>query len=641
MSIPNHIAISFLAVKPSDFTFTIYRKELKADQTSAPGVRWLPVDCAATGGLRDQNTFRYVVKLDPQDEYEEITIRAWVNPNLTQEVLYQALLNRAAASGLCQNIERSEHAFVHKIDFILRRHGDVREVMSLRPFALRALSRFGFLCKFALRVPDKSSLSEKRRLELSLTHKNGHINEDFFLDQYQKINIFLSTYFSTIHKLKLHDGSEIEFESKLSVIPSFTLSTRTYVFGDKRQGKNQFFGIRDHAPLRLPQVNTKLVFIFQAIDRARSQDLFRALRGDTYSTFPGMEKMFRIPINKSNVAGIEVVNFGKDELERICSLLKQRYPHEQILPVAIVPFSKHVSNEETLNYFKAKHVFLSHGFASQFIDRNRFNDHNTLKWSISNIGLAVFVKMGGIPWQIVPSTEKCLIVGIGQSHIIVDNEIKKYIAYSILTDSSGIYEKIKVLGNSANPQEYLESLKTELQHVLLSHSKDYKSFVLHLTFKMRYEEINAIRELLEELKRSDVASHEFITIKFNDSNHFFGFSIDHNSRAPYEGTVAPLSEQDYLMWFSGVSMVGKKAPKHPEPPVHIKILYPKEPLNEADIKRLLQDAMNIAGANWRGFNGRSMPISVYYAKLIADYYAHFRQANLPEVNMDNLPPWFL
>ncbi len=95
------------------------------------------------------------------------------------------------------------------------------------------------------------------------------------------------------------------------------------------------------------------------------------------------------------------------------------------------------------------------------------------------------------------------------------------------------------------------------------------------------------------------------------------------------------------MWFSGVGIADKKAPKHPERPVHLHILYPKKPLNEADLKRLLQDAMNIAGANWRGFNAKSMPISVYYAKLIADYYAHFRQANLPEVDMDNLPPWFL
>jgi hypothetical protein len=354
-----------------------------------------------------------------------------------------------------------------------------------------------------------------------------------------------------------------------------------------------------------------------------------------------MEKMFRTSISKNNVAGIEVSSFGNEELNKTCLILKKTYPHEYILPIAVVPFSKHVSDEETQKYFEAKHAFLSHGLACQFVDRNRLNDRNALKWSISNIALAIFAKMGGVPWRVVPSTEKCLIVGIGQAHRIIEKKIEKYVAYSVLTDSSGIYESIRILGNSTNHLGYIDNLKTNLRQVLLSHCIQYKSFVIHVTFKMKRDEINAIRELLEELRGENSADHEFVAIKFNDHNDFFGYSIAHNSRVPFEGSVAPLSKKDFLMWFSGVGIDDTKATRHPERPVHLQILYPNEPLNEADLKRLLQDAMNIAGANWRGFNAKSVPISVYYAKLIADYYAHFRQSNLPELDMDNLPPWFL
>ena len=73
----------------------------------------------------------------------------------------------------------------------------------------------------------------------------------------------------------------------------------------------------------------------------------------------------------------------------------------------------------------------------------------------------------------------------------------------------------------------------------------------------------------------------------------------------------------------------------------MEVLYPDEPLTVADLQRLLQDAINIAGANWRGFNAKSMPISVYYAKLIADHYAHFREAGLADIDLEGLPPWFL
>jgi hypothetical protein len=124
-------------------------------------------------------------------------------------------------------------------------------------------------------------------------------------------------------------------------------------------------------------------------------------------------------------------------------------------------------------------------------------------------------------------------------------------------------------------------------------------------------------------------------------NDFFGFSIDHNSRIPFEGTVVQLSKRQFVVWFSGLSPSDSKAPRKPERPVHVEVLYPEAPLKAADLHRLLQDAVNIAGANWRGFNAKSMPISVYYSKLIADHYAHFREACLDDLDMEGLPPWFL
>jgi Piwi domain len=354
-----------------------------------------------------------------------------------------------------------------------------------------------------------------------------------------------------------------------------------------------------------------------------------------------MDAMFGAPINRDNVTGIEVSGFSNLELQATCATLKGQYPAKRVVPVALVPMSKHTGDEETARYFAAKHAFISHGLASQFIDRKRTQDRNALKWSVSNIGLAIFAKMGGVPWRVKPSTDRCLVVGIGQAHRFVNRRVERYIAYSVLTDSTGGYETIKILGNAPSEDQYLEALKTNLRQVLVSHTDQYDSFVIHVTFNMKRREIEAIQALLTELKGAEGSKHEFVAIKFNDKNDFFGFSVDHNSRVPYEGTVAPLSKRDYLMWFSGLSLDDSKAPKKPERPVHLRILYPESQLPEADLKRVLQDAMNIAGANWRGFTAKSMPISVYYAKIIADYYAHFRAANLPEVDFETVSPWFL
>jgi hypothetical protein len=58
----------------------------------------------------------------------------------------------------------------------------------------------------------------RRRLELSLTHKNGRLNEDFYLDQNEKIELFLHHYLKNIATLTLHDGTHIEIEAKMSVV---------------------------------------------------------------------------------------------------------------------------------------------------------------------------------------------------------------------------------------------------------------------------------------------------------------------------------------------------------------------------------------------------------------------------------------
>jgi hypothetical protein len=55
----------------------------------------------------------------------------------------------------------------------------------------------------------------------------------------------------------------------------------------------------------------------------------------------------------------------------------------------------------------------------------------------------------------------------------------------------------------------------------------------------------------------------------------------------------------------------------------------------------LQDSLNLSGANWRGFNAKSLPVSVFYAKLIARYFSQFERLGLEECELDNLTPWFL
>ena len=181
MASTRNIALNFIAVKTANFSYMVYRKKLARDQDSVPGTRNLPDDCLsapATSVERD----RYEVSLQPKEGFEATQMGAWINQGLTDEVLPRVQkADRSTDAELS-----SERKFTREIAFFLARHEEVREVMWLRAYGLQVLSRFGFLCRVALRVPRDSTIPDKLRLELSLTHKNGRVNDDLYLDQYQK-----------------------------------------------------------------------------------------------------------------------------------------------------------------------------------------------------------------------------------------------------------------------------------------------------------------------------------------------------------------------------------------------------------------------------------------------------------------------
>jgi hypothetical protein len=56
---------------------------------------------------------------------------------------------------------------------------------------------------------------------------------------------------------------------------------------------------------------------------------------------------------------------------------------------------------------------------------------------------------------------------------------------------------------------------------------------------------------------------------------------------------------------------------------------------------LLQDLLNLSGANWRGFNAKSAPVSVFYCHLVADMVHEFYEKSLPLPAVNEIRPWFL
>lgn len=211
----------------------------------------------------------------------------------------------------------------------------------------------------------------------------------------------------------------------------------------------------------------------------------------------------------------------------------------------------------------------------------------------------------------------------------------------MLTDNSGLFQKIQVLGEGDNETAYLDHLKASLREILNNNVSNFDQIVIHTSFRLKRKEINAIQAIVRQAEAESGGSGcHFAVLKVNHKNRFFGYNPDVNSLVPYEGTFVRLGWNEYLIWFEGIFPDRSTVTKAFPGPTHVQFLRVGDGARINNVE-LLQDLMNLSGANWRGFNAKSAPVSVLYCHILAELVREFHNHNLPMPAVEQLRPWFL
>ena len=631
----HRVVLNLFPLATDQFTIKLYRM---------PYAEGAPPTIGDEVGVRrqlvvDGTRNYYWTSFQPLEEGTEIVCEPFDNIYATIDALRLALI-RSCTSNLNSASFRVTDGFRRRVEIITAEHLEGLQFISLEPYLLRSRRQFGFLADFRFH-PTEEHRGTRRALELSLSlDRNGHRNSNYYADRYSHLAAYVRDFHHRIFPLIMPGGQEVSVEPQFVGLPSKRLDVKNYIVGSGRTSKSQFMGVKQSGPCKQSPQNTCLYFLYRSEDRPLSHDLFRALRGDTFSTFPGMKCMFNLPISNENVRGATLSDFSPSEIKRVRDRVVSDAADKTVIPIVLTPFSKHDAPEENAAYWNLKHSFLSKYLPIQVVASTTVADKNKLKWSTASIGLQIFAKLGGTPWKVSPQTEHCLIVGIGQAHRMSEGGIDRFFAYSVLTDSSGVFEEVRVLGEAQDEEHYIGAFSANLRKIFTDYSSQFSSFVIHTTFTIRRRELESIATALKEQKKQAV-SGEFVSIKFNDRSRFFGFATDHNSRVPYESTVISLSRNEFLVWFEGLQYNRPTVREMVGGPLHVQFTYPNEGMNSDQQRAHLQDAINLSGANWRGFNAKSLPVSVYYAQLIAKYLKEFESHRLPPVDVSILTPWFL
>lgn len=620
--IRQNIVLNFLPLTDQKFSFTVFRRLVKPQEKKwSDKIRRynLPQNQG-----KSENFTGYWVSFSQFENAESFIIEANTNNYLTEWYIHSLLHKRI-------NEQQSIKLYNHKNDFnelrtyfeIERFAEGVRSVW-LEPYFLKKNNKFGFLIGFRFFL-NKNQPFNKRVQQLSFSIDNdGRSNKNFHIDSFKYLKEFTGRLNNSINPI----ANGISISQSFEPIESNLLATKIYEFAGGKTSNSQFNGIMSNGPFQQVNNNLQYVFLFREAEKSLMIELMNALNGDKYNTFKGLEK-FKLPRikPKENLTAIRITDFSDEEIERAVAEIPTQGNR---IVISVFPRS------EERFYYSLKNRCLKDNILLQVIHNETILNEYIFKWSVSSIGLQIFSKLGGTPWLVKSTNQKTLMIGIGhsQSRDTKTNKIQRFYAYSVLVESTGKFVSIKPLANHSDKSEYLNEIARNVGS-LIEENQSYSKIVFHLPYKIKQEEIDIIKKAIQA-KNNAV---KVTLIRINDTSKFLGFNILQNSLAPYESTFAELSFHEFLVWTEGLNFHSPNASKRYAHPLLIDFLYPRD--NEVNHSDHLQEILNLSGANFRGFNAKTLPVSLFYPKLISDFNKNFNDFDLEQVITDNNNPWFL
>lgn len=618
--IKQNIVLNFLPLSEQDFSFKVYRRAWQhGEKTWDENIRRynLPTNIIDT-----EHYTSYWVSFRSFDNAERLQVNALTNIHLTEWYLYYLLHEKINNCSDLIMAEKKQKFNPFRLYFEIEKFNEGIRTIWLEPYYLKQTQKFGFLIGFKFfKYPNQPFNRRVQQLSFSLD-QNGLSNKNYNIDVYRFIYNFVDDKLNHINPLK----DSLEISNTFENIQNDLLATKIYVFANKSTNNSQYNGIIQNGPFEeVDNSNLTYNILFKEGNDSLVYEFIKAINGEKFITFKGIVK-FILPnlTPKQNIKATRVKDFSTDNLKDTV----EKVGINGIL-IAIIPA------KESQFYYHIKNLCLQKNIPLQVVHIETINNDNVLKWSVSSIALQIFTKLGGTPWLVKTNQNNSLIVGIGQSLSRANNLIKRFYAYSVLVESSGKFLSLKPIADTVTREEFLTEIGYSISQIITENAQRYQRIVFHIPQKIKYQEIEKIKDTITQVNRSI----EISILRINDNSKLLGFHMDRNSLYPFESTFAQLSHKEYLLWTEGLNYHQPDAKKRYANPIYIEFYYS----NKVNInhKEYLQEVLNLSGANYRGFNAKALPVSLFYPKLISNFNKHFEEIGIEQIYSENKKPWFL
>ncbi len=386
------------------------------------------------------------------------------------------------------------------------------------------------------------------------------------------------------------------------------------------------------------QKNTNLQFIF--IYHEKSKDAydkaFSYFKGN--NDFYGISKFVNVPFHYNESNNI-VLSDGDNTIDSIKDKFKNFTPESDITYFAIYisPFTKEVKDPTDRKlYYKVKEALLNSFISSQVIEEETIFDKG-FKWSMTNIGIAILAKLGGIPWIIQTPFKRELIFGVGafenQEHGV------KYIGNTFCFSTDGHFKEFDCYSH-----DEMFLLAGDIELSIIDFQKKHRNFrlerlIIHFYKTMSAKELKPIMKVLERLKLKIPIF--IVSINKTDSEDYLVFDDDYSKKMPVSGTIVPIGNYQYLLCNnSRYSDIDNSTVDGFHLPIKIKLTCSEpEQLNDEVAQELIDQVYQFSRIYWKALKQQNLPVTIKYPEMVAQIAPHFKDGIIPDYGKDNL--WFL
>jgi hypothetical protein len=412
-----------------------------------------------------------------------------------------------------------------------------------------------------------------------------------------------------------------------------------------RTGRQAFNALRQHGPYDNSQLSLSpggLLFVFPASEQLLARKLAKALV-DGIGSYPGFAKLFRVDVATSDVLTslkidaptTDLAVAGKSYRDAIAERSVSDAYADPELAIVLVPRTERFETQTP--YYEAKAAFASLAIPTQMVSAELLRDESQFQWSVANIALAIFAKLGGIPWTVeAPAADNDLIVGVGRADVGRAGGRERHFGYAVTFVSNGIYRQTWSFTPTADDHRYEARLEEAVRGALeadLDHPPD--RLIVHLAKKSGRREIRAA----ERAMKSCGMDVPVAFLRLDDSSLHDTADTAQATFAPPKGLVVKLGPRRALLQAEGLGALGP-----PDGPLLIE-LDERSTVDLDDFDSLVGQVFRLAHANWRGFNAQSKPATLVYGEQLASLVGHLQDVESwnPALLRSDLRsrPWFL